>query len=147
VSLPPLILNILLGSLGTQSATPSHLTTMVQELPPGSTWAAAGIGRFQFYVNTMAVAMGGHVRVGLEDNLWLDRAKTRPATNGTLVERVTAVAEAVEREIATPREGARADRAAGAQAHGPRRRAPGGSLSSRSMHLGSQIGRQMFLAP
>jgi 3-keto-5-aminohexanoate cleavage enzyme len=99
---PPLYFNILLGSLGTLSATPAHLATMVQELPPGSTWAAAGIGRFQFYVNTMAVAMGGHVRVGLEDNLWLDRAKTRPATNVALVERVAAVAEAVEREVATP---------------------------------------------
>jgi 3-keto-5-aminohexanoate cleavage enzyme len=99
---PPFYANILLGSLGTLAATPSHLTTVVQTLPPEVTWAACGIGRFQLYVNSMAIAMGGHVRVGLEDNIWLDEAKTRLATNLALVERLVAVAQAVEREIATP---------------------------------------------
>ena len=79
-----------------------HLATVVQELPPGSTWAAAGIGRFQLYVNSLAVAAGGNVRVGLEDNLWLDASKTRPATNAALVERVAGIAASVEREIASP---------------------------------------------
>jgi len=79
-----------------------HVATVVQELPPGSTWAAAGIGRFQLYVNSLAVAAGGNVRVGLEDNLWLDASKTRPATNAALVERVAGIAASVEREIASP---------------------------------------------
>ena len=99
---PPFYFNVLLGSLGTLSATPFHLATVVQSLPPGATWAAAGIGRFQLYVNSMAVTMGGHVRVGLEDNLWLDAQKTRTATNAALVERLVALAGAVEREVATP---------------------------------------------
>jgi 3-oxoadipate:acetyl-CoA acetyltransferase len=102
VLVPPFYFNILLGSLGTLSATPLHLATVVQSLPPGSTWAGAGIGRYQLFVNSMAVTMGGHVRVGLEDNLWLDTEKTRPATNARLVERLVALADAVEREVATP---------------------------------------------
>ena len=99
---PPLYANVLLGSLGTLAATPLHLATVVQELPAGTTWAAAGIGGFQLLVNSIAVAMGGNVRVGLEDNLWMDAAKTRFASNADLVERVVGIARAVEREVATP---------------------------------------------
>lgn len=101
---PPFYFNILLGSLGTLSATPLRLAMLVEALPPGSTWAAAGIGRFQLPVNGLAIAMGGHVRVGLEDNLWLDAAKTRPATNPALVERLARIAQAHERRAATPAE-------------------------------------------
>ena len=72
--------------------------------PEGSVWAGAGIGRFQLTVNALAIASGGHVRVGLEDNLWLDVEKTRPATNLALVERLVTIARAVERPIATPAE-------------------------------------------
>ena len=99
---PPLYVNLLLGSLGTLSATPFNLALLTEKLPPGATWAAAGIGRFQFSMNALAIAMGGHVRVGLEDNLWLDVEKKRPATNRTLVERLVQVATAMERAIATP---------------------------------------------
>ena len=99
---PPFVFNLLLGSLGTLAATPLNLALLVEALPTESVWAGAGIGRFQFPVNALAVAMGGHVRVGLEDNLWLDADKTRPATNVELVRRVVRVTEAVEREIATP---------------------------------------------
>ena len=98
----PLYFNVLLGSLGTLSATPFHLAAVTQSLPDGSVWGAAGIGRFQFRVNAMAVTMGGHVRVGLEDNLWLDEAKERPATNLELVERIVGLARAAGREVATP---------------------------------------------
>jgi 3-keto-5-aminohexanoate cleavage enzyme len=100
----PLYFNLLLGSLGTLSASPLHLALLAQSLPPGSTWAATGIGRFQFEVNALAIASGGHVRVGLEDSLWLDGAKQRPASNLALVERVVALARANERTIATPDE-------------------------------------------
>jgi uncharacterized protein (DUF849 family) len=99
---PPLYVNLLLGSLGTLSATPFNLALLTEKLPTGTTWAAAGIGRFQFSMNALAIAMGGHVRVGLEDNLWLDVEKTRPATNRALVERLVRVATAMERGIATP---------------------------------------------
>ena len=99
---PPLYFNLLLGSLGTLSATPFNLATLAAALPPGSAWAGAGIGRFQLFVNSMAITMGGHVRVGLEDNLWLDAGKRRLASNLELVERLVRIARAAEREIATP---------------------------------------------
>ncbi len=100
----PFYFNLLLGSLGTLGATPFNLVTLVMSLPAGSTWAGAGIGAFQFSVNSMAVTMGGHVRVGLEDNLFFDKEKTRPATNRGLVERIARLARAAEREVATPAE-------------------------------------------
>lgn len=99
---PPLYANILLGSLGTLSASASNLTAVARALPEGTIWAATGIGRFQFPVNGLAVAMGGHVRVGLEDNIWMDPAtKQEPATNARLIERIVALARAHGREIAT----------------------------------------------
>ena len=98
----PLYFNVLLGSLGTLAASPFNLAALTVSLPDGAVWGAAGIGRFQFGVNSLAVAMGGHVRVGLEDALYLDADKRRPASNLELVERVAAVARACERELATP---------------------------------------------
>lgn len=99
---PPVYANILLGSLGTLSASASNLTTVVRALPEGTIWAAAGIGRFQFHVNGLAIAMGGHVRVGLEDNIWMDpETKREPATNARLIQRIIAMARAYGREIAS----------------------------------------------
>ena len=101
---PPHYANVLLGSLGTLSATAFNLATVVRALPEGTVWSGAVVGRFQFPVNAMAVTSGGHVRVGLEDNLWLDAEKRRPATNLALVERIVALARAAGREPATPAE-------------------------------------------
>jgi 3-keto-5-aminohexanoate cleavage enzyme len=100
----PFYFNLLLGSLGTLAATPFNLSALVTHLPPNSTWAAAGIGKFQFYVNSLAIVMGGHVRVGLEDNIFMDDKKTKPATNLMLVERLVKLAGIVEREICNPHE-------------------------------------------
>jgi uncharacterized protein (DUF849 family) len=100
----PVYANILLGSLGTLAATPFNLSLMVERLPHGSTWAAAGIGRHQFAMNRLAIAMGGGVRVGLEDNLWFDDARTEPASNPRLVERLVKIARAMGREPAAPDE-------------------------------------------
>jgi uncharacterized protein (DUF849 family) len=97
----PFYFNFLLGSLGTLAATPLHLAQLAAAVPSGATWAAAGIGRFQLPMNAMAVAMGGHVRVGLEDNLYLDTEKQAPATNLSLVERVVGIARAMGRPVAT----------------------------------------------
>jgi uncharacterized protein (DUF849 family) len=98
----PHYFNLLLGSLGTLSASPLNLALLARALPPGATWAAAGIGRFQFPMNALAITMGGHVRVGLEDNLWMDERREQPASNVALVERLVTLARASEREIATP---------------------------------------------
>jgi uncharacterized protein (DUF849 family) len=75
---------------------------MVRALPEGAVWSATGIGRFQFYVNSMAITMGGHVRTGLEDNLYYDNEKKHLATNPGLIERIVNVARAIGREIASP---------------------------------------------
>jgi uncharacterized protein (DUF849 family) len=98
----PVYANILLGSLGTLAATPQNLALAVERLPAGSVWAGAGIGRFQLAVNTLAIETGGHVRVGLEDNIWYDDERMELATNPGLVERVVAIARAAGREPATP---------------------------------------------
>ncbi|HUA39001.1 MAG TPA: 3-keto-5-aminohexanoate cleavage protein [Candidatus Sulfopaludibacter sp.] len=98
----PFYANLLLGSLGTLAASARNLVHLVDALPAGTVWAAAGIGRFQLEINHLGLAMGGHVRVGLEDNLWMDSGKTDPATNVRLIERVARLAEAAGRPIASP---------------------------------------------
>jgi uncharacterized protein (DUF849 family) len=101
---PPFVFNILLGSLGTLSAAPLNLALIVERLPPGAYWSAAGIGRFQFNMNALGLVMGGHVRTGLEDNLYFDPEKRDPATNEQLVQRLARLAEAAGRPVATPAE-------------------------------------------
>jgi 3-keto-5-aminohexanoate cleavage enzyme len=83
---------------------PDNLCAIVRALPAGTTWAATGIGRYQFFVNSLAVAMGGHVRVGLEDAIYYDWETKRLATNAGLIERVVRLARACGREIATAEE-------------------------------------------
>jgi uncharacterized protein (DUF849 family) len=100
----PFYFNLLLGSLGTASATAFNLASLVASMPSGATWAGAGVGRFQFQVNSLAVTMGGHVRVGLEDNLYYDVGKTKLATNEGLVQRIAALARAAERPPVKPDE-------------------------------------------
>jgi uncharacterized protein (DUF849 family) len=98
----PVYANILLGSLGTLAATPLNLALLVDRLPPDTLWAAAGVGRYQFAMNQLAIAMGGGVRVGLEDNIWFDDGRTELATNPRLVDRLIGIARAMGREPATP---------------------------------------------
>lgn len=100
----PFVFNLLLGSLGTLAATPLNLAMLVERLPSGSFWSAAGIGRFQFPMNALGAAMGGNVRTGLEDNLYMDTEKTELATNEKLVKRIVNVAAALERPPATPQQ-------------------------------------------
>jgi uncharacterized protein (DUF849 family) len=98
---PPFYANLLLGSLGTLAATPDNLCAMVRALPRGTTWSATGIGRHQFFINSLAVTMGGHVRVGLEDALYMNWETKRQASNAALIDRVVRLAEAAGRQVAT----------------------------------------------
>jgi 3-keto-5-aminohexanoate cleavage enzyme len=104
---PPFVFNLLLGSLGALAATPVNLALLVERLPPNAVWNAAGIGRFQFPMNALGVAMGGHVRTGLEDNLYMDAAKGDPASNLRLVQRIVDFASALGRSIPSPGEARR----------------------------------------
>ena len=101
---PPFVCNLLLGSLGTSAATPVNLAQMVERLPAGTYWQAAGIGRFQWPMNALAVVSGGHVRTGVEDTLYLDAGKQQPATNAACVRRVADLATAYGRPLAGPDE-------------------------------------------
>lgn len=92
--------------LGIPWGAPADTTTMkamVDNLPPNVTWAGFGIGRLQMPMAAQAILLGGHVRVGLEDNLWLDKGV--PATNGSLVERVIKLIECMGAKPMTPAEG------------------------------------------
>lgn len=100
----PCWLNILLGNLGTAPLSPAMLGAFLSLVPPEWPWALAGLGEFQLDANLMAIAAGGHVRVGLEDNGWYDRARTRHASNADLVRRVADAGTLAERPIATPAE-------------------------------------------
>ncbi|MDP2709618.1 MAG: 3-keto-5-aminohexanoate cleavage protein [Solirubrobacteraceae bacterium] len=97
----PCYVNVLLGNLGTAPLQP-HALAFRAEIPDRWTWALAGLGRFQLDASALAIALGGHVRIGLEDNIWFDRARTVPATNAALVRRIHELAELLERPVATP---------------------------------------------
>ncbi|MFP5364072.1 MAG: 3-keto-5-aminohexanoate cleavage protein [Thermoleophilia bacterium] len=100
----PCYVNVLLGNLGTSPLQPHVLAAFRAEIPAGWSWALAGIGRYQLDAGALAVALGGHVRIGLEDNVWFDRARTVPATNASLVRRIHDLCELLERPVATPAE-------------------------------------------
>lgn len=85
------------------AASARDLAFMVDSIPQGSTWTVAGIGRHEFPMAAIGIAMGGHVRVGFEDNIYLDRG-VLAKSNGELVERVVRLAKELGREIATPAE-------------------------------------------
>jgi len=67
-------------------------------------WSLAGIGDAQLMMNSVAVAAGGGVRVGLEDSIYFDVGRTRLARNGDLVRRIHALADANGREVMKPAE-------------------------------------------
>lgn len=100
----PTYCNLILGSPHMAQGTLTEMSHLVGLLPKGTTWAAGGVGYAQYTVNTMSMALGGHVRVGLEDNIWLDRKRTRLATNLELVERVVRMADEMNRPLATPQQ-------------------------------------------
>ncbi|WP_405166651.1 3-keto-5-aminohexanoate cleavage protein [Nocardia sp. NBC_01499] len=101
---PPYYANILLGSRGTANLSASNVASILAGLPQGTVWALAGVGRYQLSANTAALSLGGHVRVGLEDNPYYSWADRSPATNSGLVERVARIARELGREPATPEE-------------------------------------------
>ena len=98
----PQHIDFVLGVPGGLDASVDHLVALVRELPPGCTWSVAGIGRAQLPMAVVAIAMGGHVRVGLEDNIYYSRG--RLATNDELVARIARIAGEMGRAVATPDE-------------------------------------------
>jgi uncharacterized protein (DUF849 family) len=97
---PPVLFQLCLGIAWTAPATTEAMLLMRNMLPPGSTWAAFGISRWQFPMAAQAVILGGHVRVGLEDNLYLERGKLSPG-NAPLVERAVQIVQSLGEKPAT----------------------------------------------
>jgi len=100
----PLHFNLIMGSLGSIPADIRDMVHLVESLPPGSTWAAAGIGRFQVQVTAAAILAGGHVRIGLEDSIYREYREKTLTTNPELIGEVIEIARCLGREIASPRE-------------------------------------------
>jgi 3-keto-5-aminohexanoate cleavage enzyme len=99
----PLHFDLVLGVPGALPAAVRNLVYLVEGLPPGATWTVAGIGRAQTQMAAVAVAMGGHARVGFEDNIYYRRGELAQS-NAQLVARVARIAAELNRPVATPAE-------------------------------------------
>lgn len=98
----PAQFQLVMGIDGGIDATPENLMHMRSQLPPNSNFAVAAVSRWQLPMTTMGIILGGHVRVGLEDNIYY--AKGKPARNEELVARARLLAEQLQREVASPAE-------------------------------------------
>src|SRR5947208_13957847 len=98
---PPGMFQICLGISWGQPATSEAMTYMRNLLPPGCIWFAFGISLHQFPMAAQAVLLGGHIRVGLEDNLYLERGKLTPS-NAALVAKAAKIVELTGCRSATP---------------------------------------------
>jgi 3-keto-5-aminohexanoate cleavage enzyme len=96
---PPLHFDFVLGVPGSAAATPENLLHFARSIPPDCTWTVAGIGRHQTRMAALALAMGGHVRVGFEDNVYYRKGELADS-NARFVERVVRIAREVGREPA-----------------------------------------------
>jgi 3-keto-5-aminohexanoate cleavage enzyme len=94
--------DFVMGVPGAIPASVENLLHLIRQLPEGATWTVAGIGRHQLPMATLGIVLGGHVRVGLEDNIYYRKGEL--ATNAQLVERVVRIANELGREVATPDE-------------------------------------------
>lgn len=97
---PPLF-QLCLGVPWGAPVTPEMMMAMKTQLPPDAVWAGFGISRMQFPMVAQAMLLGGHVRVGLEDNLYLDRGVLSPG-NAPLVSRAVEIIRSLGDQPATP---------------------------------------------
>jgi len=102
IETPPYF-QLVMGVLGQIPATVDNLTHMVRCIPSGSPWSVCAVGLNEWPMTTMAIIMGGHVRVGLEDNIYLSEG-VKARSNAELVEKIVRIAKELGREIATPDE-------------------------------------------
>ncbi len=105
---PPMHMQFVMGVLGAIRGTPEDLTYLVTKAKTlfGSenfTWSVIGVGAAEINLSTMAIHMGGHVRVGLEDNIFIKRG-VLAKSNAELVEKVVTLADLLHRDVATPSE-------------------------------------------
>jgi len=94
---------LVMGLLGGIPATVDNLVHMARCIPEGSPWSVCAVGLDEFPMTTMSILMGGHVRVGFEDNIYLSKG-VKAKSNAELVEKIVRIAKELGREIATPDE-------------------------------------------
>lgn len=99
---PPGMYQLCMGIPYGAPPEPALLAAMVAQIPPGVVWASFAIGRMQMPWVAQSILLGGHVRVGLEDNLYLGRGNA--VTNADLVANAATIIRAMGAEVATPDE-------------------------------------------
>ena len=99
----PLHFDFVMGVPGAIPATAEDLIYLVNSIPPGMTWTVAGVGRHELTLGAIALAMGGHVRVGFEDNVYYSKG-VLAESNAQLVSRMARLARELGREVASPDE-------------------------------------------
>ncbi len=100
---PPFQYSLILGVLGGIPPTTPNLVRMVEQLPPQSDWEVIGISRDQWRLAAAAISLGGNIRVGLEDNFYLESGKMAKS-NGELVAKAARMVRDQDREVATVEE-------------------------------------------
>ena len=100
----PYYFNLLLGNIACAQGDLLHTGIMVRDLPQDSLYSLAGIGNYQLQMNSLGIAIGAGVRVGLEDNIWFDTSRTTLANNMDLLDRIHTIAKANDRKIMSPQE-------------------------------------------
>ncbi len=98
---PPYYIQTVMGYQTSSLPTPENVINLLREFPDQTIWLCSGIGPFQLPMTSFALLLGGHVRVGLEDNLYLKRGQ-KFRSNAEAVERVVRIAREFNREVATP---------------------------------------------
>src|SRR5665647_3411370 len=96
---PPFYTNLILGNIACAQPNLLHLGMMMNELPAGFLCSIGGIGDSQLKMNSVAISMGMGVRVGLEDNFWYDRHRTKLARNIDLIERIHRIIKANDKTV------------------------------------------------
>ena len=99
----PMQINFVLGVPGCTAATVPNLCWLASCIPSDATWTVTGVGKSEFPLAAAAIAMGGHVRVGFEDNVYIEKG-VLAKSNGESVAKVVRIAKELGRAIATPAE-------------------------------------------
>jgi 3-keto-5-aminohexanoate cleavage enzyme len=98
---PPYWIQSVMGYQSSSYPTFENVLQVLRDLPANSLWLCSGIGIYQLQMTTLATLMGGHVRVGLEDNIYYAKGQLAKS-NAQLVERAVRIAKELNREVATP---------------------------------------------
>lgn len=100
----PHYFNLIVGNIACAQADLLHVGVMVRDLPQNSLWSIGAIGNTQLPMNILGIAAGGGVRIGLEDNIWFDTARTQLATNQDFLKRIHGLINASDQTLMSSEE-------------------------------------------